>query len=83
MSPGGWIHPHVMDGFGVLHNVAQYERHREGLANKNDILMHVVIKDITVSTNHNYLYLSANSCSIFLCLIFFLLCDFVFFLFFA
>jgi hypothetical protein len=56
MSPGGCIHLHLMDGFGVLHNVAQYERHREGLANKNDILMHVVIKDITVSTNHNYLY---------------------------
>ncbi|KAM0879014.1 hypothetical protein ACQ4PT_034507 [Festuca glaucescens] len=47
MSPGGWIHPYVMDCFGMLTNVAQLHQLKEGKRQENAILTHIVIKDIT------------------------------------
>ena len=48
MRPGGWIHPHVMDAFGMLILTDMYYRDIEGRNTKNDILKHIVIKDVTV-----------------------------------
>ena len=48
MSPGGWIHPYVMDSFGILSNTEQLERKRKGMIGQKDILRHIIIKDITV-----------------------------------
>jgi hypothetical protein len=51
MSPGGWVHPYVMDYFGILSNMAQYHREKQGAVNKKDILMHIVIKEDAVCNN--------------------------------
>jgi hypothetical protein len=48
INQGGWIHPCVMDCFGMLTTTEQNHRRREGLLEKNDMLIHVVIKEDTV-----------------------------------
>jgi hypothetical protein len=48
MRPGGWIHPNVMDAFGKMVMTSAYWRDKEGKSAQNDILMHVVIKYVTV-----------------------------------
>lgn len=47
MSLGGWVHPYVVDYFGILSNMAQFHRQKQGAVNMKDILMHIVIKEDT------------------------------------
>ncbi|XP_071675209.1 uncharacterized protein [Lolium perenne] len=57
INQGGWIHPCVMDCFGMLTTTEQNHRRREGLLEKNDMLIHVVIKEdtaILMDPNLNY-----------------------------
>ena len=49
MSPGGWIHPNVMDCFGYMITLNQLYKLNKGIGNKDDILIHVVIKEARVS----------------------------------
>jgi hypothetical protein len=46
LNQGGWIHPHVMDCFGMLLTTEQIEQKKE--TGSNEVLNHIVIKDITV-----------------------------------
>jgi hypothetical protein len=48
MNPGGWIHPCVMDCYGMLTTTEQLHRKKEGKIGDKEILMHVVIKEVTV-----------------------------------
>ncbi|XP_047063425.1 uncharacterized protein LOC124671027 [Lolium rigidum] len=47
MNTGGWIHPCVMDCYGMLTSTEQIHRRKEGKFGDKDILMHVVIKEVT------------------------------------
>ncbi|KAM0871951.1 hypothetical protein ACQ4PT_039046 [Festuca glaucescens] len=47
MNPGGWTHPCVMDCYGMLTTTEQLHRKKEGKIGDNEILMHVVIKEVT------------------------------------
>jgi hypothetical protein len=49
MNKGGWIHPCVMDCFGMLTTTDQIHRRKEEKFGQNEILIHVVIKEVTVS----------------------------------
>ena len=48
MRSGGWSHPQVMDAFGILIIADLYYRDKEGISSKNEVLKHVVLKDVTV-----------------------------------
>jgi hypothetical protein len=50
MNTGGWIHPCVMDCYGMLTSTEQIHRRKEGKFGEKEILMHVVIKEVTVCT---------------------------------
>nr|XP_051217240.1 uncharacterized protein LOC127334748 [Lolium perenne] len=43
----GWIHPCVMDCYGMLTSTEQIHRRKEGKFGEKEILMHVVIKEVT------------------------------------
>jgi hypothetical protein len=51
MMQGGWIHPHVMDCFGMIRTTDQLSRKKEGKLSENEIINHVVIKDVTVRSS--------------------------------
>jgi hypothetical protein len=48
MNTGGWIHPHVMDCFGMLTTGDQIERYSKGSASRTEIRKHIVIKEATL-----------------------------------
>jgi hypothetical protein len=51
MATGGWIHPHVMDCFGMLTTTDQIYRYANGKADDKEIRKHMVIKECTVSNS--------------------------------
>jgi hypothetical protein len=51
MATGGWIHPHVMDCFGMLTTTDQIFRYANGKAGDKEIRKHIVIKECTVSNS--------------------------------
>jgi hypothetical protein len=75
LNQGGWIHPHVMDCFGMLLTTEQIEGKKQ--TGSNEVLNHVVIKDITVCIvpkpflyqNYSYCIILITEYPLFSCLL--------------
>jgi hypothetical protein len=55
MNQGGWIHPCAIDCYEMLTTTEQNHYRKEGKIGEKDILMHVIIEQVTVcfiSPNH-------------------------------
>jgi hypothetical protein len=48
MNQVGWIDPCVIDCYGMLTTTKKNHHRKEGQSGEKDILMHVVIKEVTV-----------------------------------
>jgi hypothetical protein len=48
MNQGGWIHPCAIDCYEMLTTTEQNHYRKEGKIGEKDILMHVIIKQVTV-----------------------------------